>query len=418
MSLESGSFIQDLVDTNPSSTDFRRQGDDHLRLIKSVLRSTFPNADKAFRFADAVVKTADYTLQSTDENMLVCGDTTSGAITLTLPTLASGDAGWAAYLCKSDTTVNEVTINGTVNGVASRKIYSPYDLVQVFWNGSAWFARSSQLALRPVSLSADTTLTLDQLGSVEVSTFEGDVSITLPSVTAAKGRAVAVTKTAAANDLTIVGTINGEANLILTGLYTTVTLYSNGVAWLVIGGSTSSVPVGAVMDFAGPTAPTGWLLCYGQNVSRTIYASLFAVLGTTYGAGDGSTTFGIPDARGRVIAGQDDMGGVSANRLTAQSDGVDGDTLGASGGTETHTLTEAQLAAHNHEFYASSLGGSGNATGGVNAFSTSFAGFTSGGATYNDVFPASATQGINDTGSDAAHNNVQPTLILNKIIKT
>jgi microcystin-dependent protein len=59
--------------------------------------------------------------------------------------------------------------------------------------------------------------------------------------------------------------------------------------------------------------------------------------------GDGSTTCNIPDCRGRVIAGKDDMGGTSANRLTNQSGGLNGDTLGAMGGSETHTLTEAQL---------------------------------------------------------------------------
>src|SRR5690606_30912733 len=91
-----------------------------------------------------------------------------------------------------------------------------------------------------------------------------------------------------------------------------------------------------------------FLMPYGQAVSRTTYSALFAKLGTTYGVGDGSTTFNLPDLRGRVAAGRDDMGGTSANRLTNQSGGLDGDTLGASGGSETHTLTEAELASHTH----------------------------------------------------------------------
>ena len=105
------------------------------------------------------------------------------------------------------------------------------------------------------------------------------------------------------------------------------------------------VPIGSVVDFAGDPAPNGWLLCFGQAISRTTYSALFAVLGMTYGAGDGSTTFNLPDLRGRVVAGQDDMGGSSANRLTNQSGGLNGDTLGATGGAETHTLTTAQMAA-------------------------------------------------------------------------
>jgi hypothetical protein len=105
---------------------------------------------------------------------------------------------------------------------------------------------------------------------------------------------------------------------------------------------------GEIVPFGGSTAPAGALLCYGQAVSRTDYVGLFTVIGTTYGVGDGTTTFNLPDLRGRVVAGEDDMGGSSANRLTNQSGGVDGDTLGAVGGAETHQLTAAELALHSH----------------------------------------------------------------------
>ena len=109
-----------------------------------------------------------------------------------------------------------------------------------------------------------------------------------------------------------------------------------------------TVPAGVVAPYAGTSAPSGYLLCYGQAVSRTTYSDLFSAIGTTYGTGDGSSTFNLPDLRGRAIAGQDDMGGSSANRLTGQTGGVNGDTLGGTGGGETHTLTTAQLASHTH----------------------------------------------------------------------
>lgn len=156
-------------------------------------------------------------------------------------------------------------------------------------------------------------------------------------------------------------------------------------------------PAGSVMPYAGTSEPSGWLFARGQAVSRATYAALFSAIGTTYGAGDGSTTFALPDLRGRVVAGKDDMGGSSANRLTNQSGGLDGDVLGATGGAETHTLTTAQLASHSH----------------TGSFSTTN---TDGGSSFdlrvvNNVNTGSA-------GSGSAHNNVQPTIILNYIIKT
>lgn len=96
----------------------------------------------------------------------------------------------------------------------------------------------------------------------------------------------------------------------------------------------SSMPAGSVTAFAGSSAPSGWLLCAGQAVSRTTYAALFTVIGTTYGSGDGSTTFNLPDLRGRVVAGLDNMGGSDAGRLSWAN------TLGTTGGKEVATLAD------------------------------------------------------------------------------
>lgn len=105
----------------------------------------------------------------------------------------------------------------------------------------------------------------------------------------------------------------------------------------------AAIPVGMLADFAGSAAPTGWLLCYGQTVSRTTYAALFTAIGTTYGTGDGTTTFGIPDLRGRVLYGKDDMGGVAASRLTSSFFGGNPAVLGATGGSQTQVLITANL---------------------------------------------------------------------------
>lgn len=156
-------------------------------------------------------------------------------------------------------------------------------------------------------------------------------------------------------------------------------------------------PTGVVLPFAGSSAPTGWLLCFGQAVSRSTYADLFTAIGTSYGAGDGSTTFALPDLRGRVAGGKDNMGGTAASRLTTAGSGVNGTSLGASGGGQTHTLTTDQLPPHNHTGVLTG-GGAGGGSFGVGD---------------NGSFGSTSTE-----GAGAAHPNVQPTIILNYIIKT
>jgi len=161
------------------------------------------------------------------------------------------------------------------------------------------------------------------------------------------------------------------------------------------------MPAGAIMPYAGASAPTGYLFCDGNAVSRATYSDLFGIIGVTYGVGDGSTTFALPDLRGRVIAGQDNMGGSSANTLTdAQAD-----QLGGILGSETHTLTTAELAAHTHGGLTDidPNGGDGGSASdpGLDYVTSNGAGTVSG-----------------STGGGGGHNNVQPTFILNYIIKT
>lgn len=199
---------------------------------------------------------------------------------------------------------------------------------------------------------------------------------------------------------------------------------------------------GTVLPFAGAAAPNGWLLCYGQAVKRSDYPNLFAAIGTTFGAGDGSTTFNLPDLRGRVPAGKDNMGGTPANRLTTAGSGVDGPTLGAAGGSQAHTLTTAQMPAHNHgvtdpthahsvydpghthtqqSWNLTSFDGTGGpyqvgadapASGGLGVVnSVSFVGTGIG------IYAAATGISIQNNGSGGAHNNTQPTIVLNHIIK-
>lgn len=127
----------------------------------------------------------------------------------------------------------------------------------------------------------------------------------------------------------------------------------------------------------------------GQAVSRSTYAGLFSQIGTTFGAGDGSTTFNLPDGRGRALIG---VG--TGTGLTARA-------LGASGGAETHQLTEAQMPSHTHTttrlFYWE------RGTGGM-------AGYSAGSVMDRDPVAT------NTKGSDQAHNNMQPWLAANLFI--
>lgn len=221
---------------------------------------------------------------------------------------------------------------------------------------------------------------------------------------------------------------------------------------------------GTVLPFAGSAAPSGWLLCYGQAVSRATYANLFAAIGTAFGVGDGSTTFNVPDLRGRVPAGLDNMGGAAAGNLGVSTTGtttagsavvtgipstanlsvgmlaigaaipagrtiasidsatqvtlssgtsvtaatggairfalVDGHTLGATGGGSTHQLTTPQMPSHNH-----SLGGSYNTN-------------RSTGSGSENILSQLVATNTSSVGGGQAHPNLQPTIVLNQIIKT
>lgn len=172
------------------------------------------------------------------------------------------------------------------------------------------------------------------------------------------------------------------------------------------GGAGFTLPPGTILEFAGATAPAGYLLCAGQLVSRTTYAALFDAIGIAFGAGDGSTTFGVPDRRGRVGLGKDNMGGTPANRVTSAVSGVSASTLGAVGGDQ-------RLHAHSHgvtdpgHFH----GGGANRLQQVNPAPGDFVALAS--------TTESATTGISiGTAGAGGSQNIPPVLVLNYIIKT
>jgi microcystin-dependent protein len=212
-------------------------------------------------------------------------------------------------------------------------------------------------------------------------------------------------------------------------------------------GLTIQVPAGVISQFAGSTAPNGYLVCDGAAVSRSTYSDLFNSIGTTYGNGNGSTTFNIPNFQGRVPVG---VG-------TAPSgSGVSAKALATTGGNETVTLTTANMAAHTHSGstgtessnhthggstgtvsadhshsgpgWSDAVSNSGNifyttnrsfnnygsmTTTGISA--NHIHSFSTGGVTSNHIHSFSTDNG---TGSATPVPNLQPYIVVNYIIKT
>ncbi len=166
----------------------------------------------------------------------------------------------------------------------------------------------------------------------------------------------------------------------------TVTVVYDGTNFILINTESGATPPGTVAMFGASSAPAGWLLCDGSAVSRSTYAALFAIISTTYGSGNGTTTFNLPDIKGRVPVGFD-------------SGQTEFDALGETGGAKTHTLSLGEIPAHTH--VVSNTQDNAPSGGSGQKWTGSTGSIQSGSA-----------------GGGGAHNNLQPYITLQFIIKT
>jgi len=240
MGLETGTFIDDLVPSNPvGPSDPKSQGDDHLRLLKSVLQNTFPNAGKAFRFPGFLFRNANYTILAADQNSLISASGALTNITLTLPTLAAGDDGWSVYVYRADNIIaNSVTIAGTINNVTNYSLERQFQYVKLTWSGSTWIATAENIDLpyRVVTKNATATLTAAEMKSVVFSTPAADITITPPA--AVRGDWVYIKNLSATKAVVFdppgAVTVDGSASFALAHQYEAALFVTDGTNWFVL----------------------------------------------------------------------------------------------------------------------------------------------------------------------------------------
>jgi microcystin-dependent protein len=194
-------------------------------------------------------------------------------------------------------------------------------------------------------------------------------------------------------------------------------------------GNPYNIPLLGGIDFWGFTAPnSSFVFPVGQAISRTVYAAAFALVGTAFGAGDGSTTFNLPDKRGRVSAGIDSMGGIAANQLPGYG-------LGSMGGEQTHALTVGEIpplavngtTGQDSPDHTHSLNGGlnfvvGNGGGATSPGGSAYTSLVNGSTTISSVSSGASARhthsfGAFTNGGGQAHNNVQPTIACNYIMR-
>lgn len=384
MALETGTYISSLIASNPTAGDNSGQGDDHIRLIKSILLNTFPTANRLFQFDTSIAtQTSTYAPHaSNSDGLIIPMDARAAARQVTLPA-SPGFDGLRMRVIKADHSINKVTISGNgnlINGYSTLVLHQRYQSAELIWAAttSEWFAVVDQIPEVGSELfysGSNTPVGYVPMGGVEI----GNGS------SAAAGRA------------------NADCLALFQHLWNT---YNNTIC-PVSGGRGAS----ALADF------------------------------------DANKKITLLSVRGRAIIGKDDLGGTAADLVTNSgtgNSGIAGNSLGASGGAQSVSLIRTDLpnfsltstgsatgGAHDHFMFfgantTNSLNGSetpttqGDVTAGneyILGGSVQSANTGKTGSSGSLTLSASVTGAVNGGVTQTAHNNMPPVLVQNIYLK-
>lgn len=371
MTIETANFISELNSAYPDGLDKKKEGDNHIRLMKAVIKATFPGlAGRVWRIQE---KSSAYTVVATD-NMTVIRCT--AAMTLSLTAAATLGNGFRfVVMAASGDVVIDPTGAETVDDAATLTVVSGTS-VELFCDGDEFYTASGGGG------ALDGTLQLIRLN--RVMTGGGPPS---------------------AGDLT-------EGELYVDFVNQIIYGKNAGGSIVRIGGEAP----GVIKMWGGASIPPGYLNCDGSVYNISSYPELGAELGATWG-GNGTTTFAVPDLRGRAPIGVGTGAGLSARVLAATT------------GAETVTLTSAQsgLPAHTHTGSADAAGAHTHNVGNGLGSGSGPGGYVSGSvdefATLSTTSDGSHTHTVTinaNAAADAvqAHNNMQPSAAVYFIIKT
>lgn len=327
----------------------------------------------------------------------------------------------------SQTPASNATADSTINWAEGQAPSSVNDSARAMMTAAAKYRDDVSGAITATGTSSAYVVTSNQVFDTLAHLRLSEITFVCPATNAA-GVTLNVDGLGAQAINGVDGVAIPAGTLISGGVYT-VTAYTGEYILHDFYGNPYNIPLGGFLAYAGTSAPnSSFALPYGQAISRTTYATLFSLVGSTYGSGDGSTTFNIPDLRGRGIFFKDDMGGSAASRITVAASGIDAVNLSASGGAQTHTLTEAEMPAHFHSadiydpthahtYQQAAAGQQKPASGGTAPFDNNFQAATGAAATGVRVTSSNGLDTTYSKGGGGAHAIMPPAYILNCIMR-